>query len=60
MAHERILLIEDDPSIVAGLELNLALEGYEVVSAADGENGLRLADEKPHPILSCSTSCCRG
>ena len=45
MASERILLIEDDPSIVAGLELNLSLEGYEVVSAADGERGLRLAEE---------------
>jgi DNA-binding response OmpR family regulator len=48
MASERILLIEDDPSIVAGLELNLALEGYEVVTAPDGEQGLRLALEG-HP-----------
>lgn len=45
MAHERILLIEDDPSIVAGLELNLSLEGYEVLSANDGEHGLRIASE---------------
>ena len=40
MASERVLLIEDDPAIVAGLELNLALEGYEVLTAADGEAGL--------------------
>lgn len=45
MAHERILLIEDDPSIIAGLELNLSLEGYDVVSATDGERGLHLAGE---------------
>lgn len=51
MAHERILLIEDDASIVAGLELNLALEGYEVISAGDGEGGLRLANESPPDLV---------
>ena len=51
MASERILLIEDDPSIVAGLELNLALEGYEVVIAADGESGYRLAVEKEPDLI---------
>ena len=51
MANERILLIEDDPSIVAGLELNLALEGYEVLTAADGENGYRLAVDKPPDLI---------
>ena len=50
MATERVLLIEDDPSIVEGLELNLSLEGYEVLAAKDGETGLRLAEEK-HPDL---------
>ena len=52
MASERVLLIEDDPSIVAGLELNLSLEGYEVLTAADGESGYRLAvDRAPDLIL---------
>ena len=52
MPSERVLLIEDDPSIVAGLELNLSLEGYEVVTAADGESGYRLAvDKVPDLIL---------
>jgi DNA-binding response OmpR family regulator len=51
MAHERVLLIEDDPSIVAGLELNLSLEGYEVVSAADGESGLKVARERPPDVV---------
>jgi DNA-binding response OmpR family regulator len=51
MAHERVLLIEDDPSIVAGLELNLALEGYEVVSAGDGESGLKVARERPPDVV---------
>jgi DNA-binding response OmpR family regulator len=40
---ERILVIEDDPSILRGLQLNLGMEGYAVRSAADGETGLALA-----------------
>jgi DNA-binding response OmpR family regulator len=51
MASERVLLIEDDPSIVAGLELNLALEGYEVLTAADGESGYRLALDKAPDLI---------
>ena len=52
MARERVLLIEDDPSIVSGLELNLSLEGYQVVTALDGEQGLRLALEgNPDVVL---------
>ncbi len=46
MAHETVLLIEDDPAIVSGLALNLSLEGYEVLSAGDGETGFRVACER--------------
>ena len=38
-----IVVVEDDPSIAMGLEMNLAAEGYVVRSAADGELGLTLA-----------------
>jgi DNA-binding response OmpR family regulator len=51
MATECVLLIEDDSSIVAGLELNLSLEGYQVVTATDGETGLRLVDEKKPDVV---------
>jgi two-component system alkaline phosphatase synthesis response regulator PhoP len=52
MPSERVLLIEDDPAIVAGLELNLALEGYQVLTATDGEAGYRMAvDEEPDLVL---------
>jgi len=43
----RILVIEDDPSIAFGLRINLEAEGYEVVSAEDGEHGLDLARSEP-------------
>ena len=50
--RDRILLIEDDPSILRGLELNLGLEGYEVRAAVDGAAGLRTASEwKPDLVL---------
>lgn len=38
-----VLVVEDDPSIAMGLEMNLAAEGYTVHVAADGEEGLKLA-----------------
>ncbi len=36
-----ILVIEDDAHIAEGLTLNLALQGYRVVTAGDGPTGLR-------------------
>lgn len=49
---EKILVIEDDPSILRGLQLNLGMEGYLVRSATDGETGLRLARaEKPDLVV---------
>ena len=40
---KRILVIEDDPSIVLGLRMNLEAEGYAVQVAEDGEAGLAQA-----------------
>lgn len=49
---ERILLIEDDPSIQRGLELNLKLDGYQVKVEADGASGLKTAAAwKPDLVL---------
>ncbi len=49
---EKILVIEDDPSILRGLQLNLGMEGYLVRSASDGETGLALArTEKPDLVV---------
>ena len=39
----RILIIEDEPAMVAGLRDNFEYEGYEVISAGDGEAGLERA-----------------
>jgi DNA-binding response OmpR family regulator len=40
---KRILVVEDDPSIVLGLRMNLEAEGYSVDVAEDGEVGLSQA-----------------
>jgi len=39
-AAVRVLVVEDDPHLAAGVSENLRAEGYEVASAADGEQAL--------------------
>ena len=41
--RSRILIVEDEPAMVAGLRDNFEYEGYEVLSAADGVEGLERA-----------------
>jgi DNA-binding response OmpR family regulator len=49
---ERILIIEDELPMRTALEDALVAEGYRVLTAADGENGLKRAlSEKPDLIL---------
>jgi two-component system, OmpR family, response regulator RpaB len=48
----KILVIDDDPDIVDALFVLLEGEGYEVVSAGDGEEGLsRIREENPDLII---------
>lgn len=46
-----ILIVEDDPAILRGLNLSLRLERYDVLTTADGETGYRLAREKKPDLL---------
>ncbi|UCG60737.1 MAG: response regulator transcription factor [Candidatus Zixiibacteriota bacterium] len=46
-----ILVIEDDVSILRGLKDNLEFEGYEVLTAADGQEGIVLALEKSPDLI---------
>lgn len=49
---QRILVVEDDLSILTGLSINLRIEGYEVLQAQDGRVGLAKAlDEAPDLIV---------
>ena len=48
----RVLIVEDEPDIVLGLRDILEYEGYEVVVAVDGEQGIIKAfDDDPDIIL---------
>ncbi len=49
---ETILVVEDDRSLREGLAMNFRLRGYRVLTAADGDDGLRAAfDEKPDLVV---------
>ena len=47
----RILLVEDEPGLVMTLSDRLAAEGYEVVSAVDGETGLQRASTEHYDLV---------
>jgi DNA-binding response OmpR family regulator len=50
--QKRILIIEDEPHIVLGLTDALEFEGFAVVSANKGKDGVQLArQEKPDAVL---------
>ena len=52
MTSEKILIIEDDPSILRGLRDNFARAGYTVSGALEGNLGLQLArSERPDLIV---------
>lgn len=48
----RILIVEDEPSMLAGLRDNLELEGYDVDTAEKGTDGLtKLLEQSYHLVL---------
>ena len=49
----KVLVVDDDPVIVQLLRVNFEIEGFEVVSAGDGREGLERARvDRPDVILS--------
>jgi two-component system OmpR family response regulator len=52
MAGNKILIVEDDPNLMATLKYNLLKEGYSVVAANDGAQAVDIArSEKPDLIV---------
>jgi DNA-binding response OmpR family regulator len=47
----RVLIVEDEPAILRGLADNLRFENYDVVTAPDGETGLRLLKQEPLDLV---------
>lgn len=49
---KKILFIEDEPDLVMLMQVRLVSEGYQMLSAYDGEEGLKKVEaEKPDLIL---------
>ncbi len=52
MEPVKILVVDDEPDILEFLRYNLVKEGYEVITANNGEEGIRKAEEeKPNLII---------
>jgi DNA-binding response OmpR family regulator len=47
----QILLVEDDPSMISLVSLGLRYEGYDVLTAVNGLEGLRMAEEHDLDLL---------
>jgi len=49
---KKILVVEDEPYIAQGLEARLQLEGYDVITAGDGKEGVSQArSERPDLVI---------
>ena len=52
MPDAKVLLVDDDPVILKLLQVNFEMEGYTVMTAADGVEGLEKArSERPDIVL---------
>jgi diguanylate cyclase (GGDEF)-like protein len=51
MSHEKILVVEDDPSVRKVLAFTLSKEGYSVETAEDGLDGLEKATAAPPDLV---------
>ena len=49
--REKVLVVEDEPNLLAALEYTMEREGYDALTAGDGETGLRLAKEESPDIV---------
>jgi DNA-binding response OmpR family regulator len=49
---KKVLVVDDEPTLVATLRYNLEREGYQVVTAADGDSGVSLArSDRPDLVI---------
>jgi len=48
---KKILIIEDDEALLQTLTSALELENFKVITASDGEQGLRMADKEKQDLL---------
>jgi DNA-binding response OmpR family regulator len=49
----RVLVVDDDPQVLRLLRVNFELEGYEVLSATNGEEALELVRGDSPDVVVC-------
>jgi DNA-binding response OmpR family regulator len=49
----RVLVVDDDPQVLKLLRLNFEMEGYEVMSATNGEEALELVRGDTPDVVVC-------
>jgi CheY-like chemotaxis protein len=47
----KILIVEDDPMVAKLYKTKLEMEGFEVIEAGEGQDGLQKLSQNPHLIL---------
>lgn len=51
--RKRVLIVDDDPSVLKLLRINFTIEGYDVIEAVDGVEALeKIASEKVDAVVS--------
>jgi DNA-binding response OmpR family regulator len=50
-AKPRVLLVDDEPIILRLLQVNMRLEGFEVIACSNGEVAPRRASERPPDVV---------
>lgn len=51
VGRKRILIVDDDPVIIELLQVNLEMEGYDVMSAGDGREAVDKAVAAPPDLI---------
>jgi DNA-binding NtrC family response regulator len=55
-APARLLVVDDEPSVLLTYRMILTQQGYEVVTAASSEEAKRIITEQPFDLLLCDLS----
>ena len=50
-SRRRILVVDDEPDLLSVLKFGLEVEGYDVLEASDGEQGLEMARQHVPDLL---------
>ena len=53
MSKPKIIIIDDEQELLDLLKMSMEMEGYEVITAIDGEEGLKVIEEHKPDLIIC-------